>query len=49
MNKEEKAEDQKMEELFEKFKSVELTPLPYFTHELLSLPDAELFRPQGSI
>ena len=39
MNKEEKEEDQKMEELFEKFKSVELTPLPYFTHELLSLPD----------
>lgn len=33
MNKEEKEEDQKMEELFEKFKSVELTPLPYFSHE----------------
>ena len=36
MNKKEK---KKNKELFEKFKSVELTPLPYFSHELLSLPD----------
>jgi len=39
MNKKEKTEEQKNEELFEKFKSIELTPLPYFSHELLSLPD----------
>ena len=39
MNKNEKTEEQTSEELFEKFKSVELSPLPYFSHELLSLPD----------
>lgn len=39
MNKKEKTEEQKKEELFEKFKSVELTPLPYFSNELLTLPD----------
>lgn len=31
--------NQMNEELFEKFKSVELSPLPYFSQELLSLPD----------
>lgn len=39
MKKKEKTAEQKKEELFEKFKSVELSPLPYFSHELLSLPD----------
>ena len=39
MKKKEKTEEQKKEELFEKFKSVELTPLPYFSNELLTLPD----------
>ncbi len=39
MSKKEKTEEQKKEELFEKFKSVELSPLPYFSNELLSVPD----------
>lgn len=39
MDKTEKTEEQKMEDLFEKFKSVELTPLPYFSQELIPLPD----------
>ena len=43
MSKKEK-EDQKMEEMFEKFKSVELTPLPYFSQELVSFPDDMLDR-----
>lgn len=39
MPKKEKTENQKQDALFEKFKEVELTPLPYFSSELLSLPD----------
>lgn len=39
MNTKDKTENQKHEDLFEKLKSVELSPLPYFSHELLSLPD----------
>ena len=39
MSKKEKTENQKQDALFEKFKEVELTPLPYFSSELLSLPE----------
>ena len=39
MSKQEKAENQKQDELFEKLEKVELTPLPYFSSELLSLPE----------
>ena len=39
MPKKEKTENQKQDALFEKFKEVELTPLPYFSSELLSLPE----------
>ena len=39
MKKKEKNTEQKREELFEKFKSVELSPLPYFTNELLYFPE----------
>ena len=35
----EKIEQQKQADLFDDLKSIELTPLPYFTHELLSLPE----------
>ena len=39
MKKKEKPAEQKREELFEKFKTVELSPLPYFTNELLYFPE----------
>ena len=39
MSKKEKTVNQKQDELFEKFKKVELSPLPYFSSELLSLPE----------
>ena len=39
MPKKEKTENQKQDALFEKFKEVELTPLPYFSSELLALPE----------
>lgn len=39
MSKKEKTVNQKQDELFEKFKKVELSPLPYFSSKLLSLPE----------
>ena len=39
MKKKEKTGEQEKEELFEKFKTVELSPLPYFTNELLYFPE----------
>ncbi len=39
MGCEEKIEQQTQADLFDDLKSIELTPLPHFTHELLSLPE----------
>ncbi len=39
MPNQEKYENKEKDEFFEQLKKVEITPLPYFSSELLSLPD----------